>query len=209
MPPGKFIPVFEATGQITQLDEEVLRIVCRDIREVRRRGLPLVPVSVNLSKLHIKKSGILDRVRELTEEYGISQNAISFEITESAAFHDRKSMDSLVSSLHSMGFEVDMDDYGTGSSTLKSLSHTNFDTLKLDKSFIDFIGDKKTDIIIQSTIRMAEKLKMNIIAEGVETEEQVKFLMGSQCFVAQGYYFSRPLDREDYFQKLEGEKGQK
>ena len=209
MPPGKFIPVFEATGQITQLDEEVLRIVCRDIREVRRRGLPLVPVSVNLSKLHIKKSGILDRVRELTEEYGISQNAISFEITESAAFHDRKSMDSLVSSLHSMGFEVDMDDYGTGSSTLKSLSHTNFDTLKLDKSFIDFIGDKKTDIIIQSTIRMAEKLKMNIIAEGVETEEQVKFLMGSQCFVAQGYYFSKPLDREDYFQKLEGEKGQK
>ena len=168
-----------------------------------------MPVSVNLSKLHIKKSGILDRVRELTEEYGISQNAISFEITESAAFHDRKSMDSLVSSLHSMGFEVDMDDYGTGSSTLKSLSHTNFDTLKLDKSFIDFIGDKKTDIIIQSTIRMAEKLKMNIIAEGVETEEQVKFLMGSQCFVAQGYYFSKPLDREDYFQKLEGEKGQK
>lgn len=209
MAPGKFIPVFEATGQITQLDQEVLRMVCRDLRDMKTRGLPMLPVSVNLSKLHLRKQGILNSIREMTEEFGISRNAISFEITESASFHDRESMDSLVGSLHRMGFQVDMDDYGTGSSTLKSLSHTNFDTLKLDKSFIDFIGDQKTDIIIQSTIRMAEQLRMNIIAEGVETEEQVKFLVGNQCFVAQGYYFSKPLTREEYFRKLEGENEQK
>lgn len=197
--PAQFIPEFEKTGQIIALDEEVLRIVCRDIREAKKEGTDMSPVSVNLSKVNILGRETALRIRRITQECDIRAGELSFEITESTAVsHDKEDMDELVDSLHEMGFQVDMDDYGTGSSTLKSLADTHFDTLKLDRSFISLIGSPKMDTIVRSTIHMVEELHMNVVAEGVETQEQVKFLLENQCFTAQGYYFSRPLTGKAY-----------
>ena len=95
-----------------------------------------------------------------------------------------------------------MDDYGTGISSLSSLAATKFDTIKLDKSFVDKIGDDRMDIVIKSTIQMASELQMNIVAEGIETKEQVDFLMENHCYTAQGYYFSRPLQKDTYFEEI-------
>ena len=204
MNPVEFIPVLEENGKIVNLDEEVLRIVCRDLRDMERRNIPIVPVSVNLSKVHLQKAGTADRLEEIVMGARESKQNISFEITESATFGDKRQLMSFVSDLHKKGFMVDMDDYGTGSSTLKSLSYTNFDTLKLDKSFIDNIGTAKMDIILKSTIKMAKELDMKLVAEGVENEEQAKFLLNNDCFVVQGYYFSRPINRDAYTELLCG-----
>ena len=101
-----------------------------------------------------------------------------------------------------MGFGVDMDDYGTGTSTLSSLSSSNFDTLKLDQSFISKIGNEKMDIIVKSTISMVTQLNMNVIAEGIEEKTQVEFLIKNNCYIGQGYYFSKPLHKNDYIKLL-------
>lgn len=202
--PAEFIPVFEGTGQILELDAEVLRHVCEDIRRAREGAVAMGPVSVNLSKLHIMKGDIAERIRQFTEEYKIGPSDLSFEITESAAeSYAGRELESFVERIHTMGFQVDMDDYGTGSSTLKSLAHTHFDTLKLDRSFVGMIGDERMDIILKSTINMARRLNMMIVAEGVESEEQAEFLTENDCFIAQGYYYYRPMPVSEYLEILQ------
>lgn len=200
IPPSRFIPVFESTGQIVELDEMVVRLVCRDIRASKERGLEIGNISVNLSKLHVVRPGITEKIGELAENYGIEPAQLSFEITESAAEgEDRAELVELVSRLQEMGFAVHMDDYGTGSSTLRSLADTHFDVLKLDRSFVSLAGDSRVNIILTSTIQMARLLGMEVVAEGVETKEQAEFLRRNGCHTAQGYYFSRPLCREEFF----------
>lgn len=198
--PDCFIPVFESTGQIVELDERVVRLVCRDIRKARKRRIPLGNISVNLSRLHGIRTGIAERIREITQDTGVSAANLSFEVTESAAEgEEREALINLVQDLQKMGYQVHMDDYGTGSSTLRSLADTHFDVLKLDRSFVSLVGDPRMDIILTSTIQMAEQLGMEVVAEGVETKEQAEFLYAKGCYVAQGYYFSRPLPREEFF----------
>lgn len=196
--PAKFIPVFENNGQIIQLDEEVIKKVCKDIREMSCLGYESYPISVNLSRLHLEHHGIVNTIKELLKKYDVDSSKINFEITESALLNNNKKLNSIVDELHKLGFKVEMDDYGTGISALSSLSESNFDTLKLDKSFIDNIGNEKMDIIIKSTIEMAKALNMKIIAEGIETQDQIEFLVANNCFIGQGYYFSKPIPKSDY-----------
>ena len=160
------------------------------------------PVSVNLSKLNIKKAGIIDQINEIINSYSIDKDAISFEMTESVSINDKEAMNKLIDDLRNMGFKVEIDDYGTGSSTLKTLSDSNFDTLKLDRSFISSIGSDKMNTIVKSTINMANNLNMKIVAEGVESEDQINFLVENNCYIAQGYYFSKPIEKDTYFKKL-------
>lgn len=201
--PGRFIPVFENTGQIVELDEEVLRMVCQDICKARAKGIHIGNVSMNLSKLHVIRPGIVEKIKKITQHCKVGGNDLSFEITESAAEgKGRKELVELVGRIQEMGFLVHMDDYGTGSSTLRSLADTHFDVLKLDRSFINLVGDQRTDIILTSTIHMAECLGMEVVAEGVETKEQVAFLLQNGCRVAQGYYFSKPLQKQAFFNQL-------
>ena len=197
--PSKFIPVFENNGQIIHLDKEVIRQVCKNMDEMRRLGMTIKPISVNLSRVHLENEGIVTYISEMMEKYHIEPKMISFEITESVAIEKNKQLNELVHELHKIGCKVDIDDYGTGSSTLNSLSFSEFDTLKLDKSFIDCIGNQKMNIIIQSTISLAKHLNMEIVVEGVENETQINFLLENQCDVAQGYYFYKPLDKNSYF----------
>ena len=203
LPPGKFIPLFEENGQIIQLDKEIIEIVCKDLNEFKHQGYEIVPVSINLSRLHLNHYGVIDTIETLTKKYNINPKSITFEITESALIDDTISINKIISELHAMGFLVDMDDYGTGTSTLSSLSFSNFDTLKLDQSFISKIGNPKMDIIVKSTIAMVTQLDMSVVAEGVETKEQIDFLLENNCQIGQGYYFSKPLHRSDYLKLLQ------
>lgn len=201
--PGKFIPVFEKNGQIIRLDEEIINLVFQDVKEMKRLHYKVVPISINLSRLHLYQPDAIEKIEELVKKYEIEPSQIVFEITESAVLDDKKSLQCLITRLHQLGFKVDMDDYGTGISSLGSLFSFEFDAIKLDKSFIDHIGDRKMDIIIKSTIQMAKDLNLEIIAEGTETKEQVEFLLQNDCSIAQGFYFSKPLEKLDYFTKLE------
>lgn len=205
--PANFVPIFEKTGQIVELDAEVVRLVCNDICDARRKNICMGNISVNLSKIHISKPGIIEKIRDLTTNSKITGDELSFEITESVTEgKDKDKLTELVEKIHEMGFSVHIDDFGTGSSTLHSLAHTCFDVLKIDRSFVKRVGDPRTDIILISTIHMAECLEMEVVAEGVETEEQVEFLVNNGCNIAQGFYFSKPLSREDFFSVLKEER---
>ena len=201
--PAKFIPVFENNGQIIKLDEAIIELVFKDIYEMKKLGYDIKPISINLSRAHIENFKIVNTIKEFLVKYKIDPKIISFEITESILIEDNDLLNELIFQIHKIGCAVDIDDYGTGNSTLNSLSSSDFNTLKLDKSFIDNIGNPKVDIIIKSTIKMANELNMQIIAEGVETQEQINFLIDNNCNIAQGYYFSKPLDKISYFSLLQ------
>ena len=190
-------------GLMPLLDEEVLRIVCGDIRDMKHRKASFCPVSVNLSRLHVIRTGIVEQICRIVREAQIPAEKLSFEITESVVENEgREELAKLVRTLQEMGFQVYMDDYGTGSSTLRSLADIQFDVLKLDRSFVKLAGDPRIDVILTSTIHMACDLGMEVVAEGVETRKQAEFLLANGCRVAQGYYFSRPLPREEYFRLM-------
>lgn len=197
--PDRFVPALEKLGLASLLDEEVMGIVCRDICEARSRGIPFGPVSVNLSRLHAGRSKITDKFRGITQRHGVGERELSFEITETAAQElEGKEMIRFVERLKGDGYRIAMDDYGMGNSTLRMLRDVRFDILKLDRYFVSRIGEPKSDIILSSTIGMAGALGMEVVAEGVETKEQISFLLEHECYFGQGYYYSRPLPKEEY-----------
>lgn len=197
--PGRFVPALEQMGLMERLDEEVLRMVCRDIREGKRGGYSLGTVSVNLSRIHAKRAGTADRLKEMVERYGVDRHDVSFEITETAEIAAADIvMTEFAGCLQDNGFRIAMDDYGMGGSTLRLLQENCFDILKLDRHFVSRIGDPRTDIILDSTIAMAGRLGLEVVAEGVETLEQSHFLLRHKCYLGQGYYYCRPLDRKRF-----------
>lgn len=200
--PDLFVPALEKKGMMPLLDEEVLRIVCGDIRDAKQKKCRFCPVSVNLSRLHAGRKEITGIFREITEEYGIGKGELSFEITETGeGTDDGERMPQLARYLQGKGFRIAMDDYGMGNSTLKLLQEIRFDILKLDRFFISRIGDPKAEVILASTIAMAEALGLEVIAEGVENREQIRFLLKHGCCYAQGYYYSRPLTKKRYMMR--------
>lgn len=203
--PGKFIPVFESNGQILKLDELVTEIVFKNVTEMQDLGLDIKPISINLSRLHIEHFEIICKIKDTLDKYKINPSYVSFEITESAVIGNNDLVNEIINKLHNLGFKVDIDDYGTGNSTLSSICSSDFDTLKLDKSYIDNIGNPKVNKIISSTIHMANDLSMNVIAEGIENEEQAKFLIENKCYIAQGFYYAKPMNKSDYFKLLKKE----
>ena len=151
---------------------------------------------------------ITEKLKKITEEYEITRDELFFEITETADGAE-DGLPGLVEQLREKGFQIAMDDFGTGNSSLKVLQESHFDILKLDRYFVARIGDPKAEIILASTIAMAGDLGLEVVAEGVETEEQIRFLLGHQCHLAQGYYYSRPLTKEQYikWQKVRNSSG--
>lgn len=204
--PGEFIPCFENNGQIIKLDEVILTTVCRQMKAMERDGLPVVPVSINLSRVHLRYPGIAAKIAQIIDEMRIDPTKLSFEITESALYEDSIPLKDIVSRIHALGCQVDMDDYGTGVSGPNSLANNSFDVLKLDKSFVDKLGDSRMQVVISSTIQMAQQLGMTLIAEGVETSEQVQQLQALGCYLVQGFYYSRPLPEADYRALLASDK---
>lgn len=194
--PNEFIPLFEKNGFIVQLDSYVLETVCKNIRQWILRGNPYVPISVNMSRMHIDSSETVRKLKMITDRYRIPVNFIEFEITESAITKNTGQLNLLLNEMRQLGFRIAMDDFGSGYSTLNLLKDVPIDVLKIDKGF--FRQDKSTrkeHIILESIVDMAHKLEMKVVAEGVENIYQVNFLKMIDCDVVQGYYYSKPIEK--------------
>lgn len=195
--PGKFIPVLENCGLINLLDEEVFRQTCRMQKMLAEEGLPQLPISVNLSRASIFKNDIAMGYAKIAESFGVDPSLVPIEITESAAVRAAMMKD-FAGALIERGFVLHMDDFGSGYSSLASLYNIPFDSIKLDKSLVDFIGSQSGERLLKHTIAFAKESGMSVIAEGVETMEQYLFLKVAGCDAIQGYYFSKPVCEAEF-----------
>ena len=194
MSPGEFIPLFEKNGFIYQLDQYVWEHVCAQLRQWKDRGVPLLPVSVNVSRSDVCHSHLVDVLRGLVEKYDIDPKYLHLEITESAYAENPGQIISAVNQLRSLGFPVEMDDFGSGYSSLNMLSQMELDILKLDMAFVrNEIAKPADQSILGDIIAMAHRMRLGVVAEGVETREQVSRLMAVGCDYVQGYYFAKPM----------------
>ena len=206
LPPSKFIPLFEKNGNIAALDEYVFRAVCEQQQKWQHDGIPLYPISVNISRISLYFGDIVQKYKDIIDSYHLDARYLPLEITESATVNNSE-ISSLIDQFHNAGFTLLLDDFGSGYSSLSSLNVMHFDTIKLDKSLIDYIGDSNGEKLLHSIPHLAQSLGMNITAEGVETAKQVEFLKVEHCTDIQGYYFSKPLPVEQFvqFMKEHGE----
>lgn len=193
--PDQFIPVIDRLGLIYELDMEMLRITCESVRKWLDLGLNPPVLSVNFSRKDIFIPDVEQQIKKVVDSYEIMPAYIEIEITETATEAEYARIIEFVRNLKNMGFRIAVDDFGTGYSSLSLIHNINADTLKIDKSFVTAIHkDAKTEILVSSIINIAERLNMELVAEGVETDEEGRKLMELGCEVAQGYYYSRPTD---------------
>ncbi len=199
--PVSFIPLFEKNGLIANLDEYVFRMVCLQQKKWIDEGKHIFPVSVNISRASLYYDDIVQRYQNILEDAGLKPEMVPLEITESATV-DNSQIKRLVERFHSVGFPIHLDDFGNGYSALSTLNMMRFDTLKLDKGLVDFIGDSNGEKLLGYTIKLAKSLGMRITAEGVEYKNQVDFLQNLECDEIQGYYFSKPLPLAEFEQLI-------
>ncbi len=204
VPPMEFIPALEKEGTICALDMYVFETVCKDIRRWLDYGMNPVRVSVNFSKLHFKEDNFADRILEIIHRQGIPAKCIEIELTEASGFENFENFVEFSKVMRNNGIEVSIDDFGTGYSSLNVLKRMNVDIIKLDKSFIDTIEnkDEQDDVFLKNIVNMINELGMRVVAEGVETDAQVKFLKKIDCSAVQGYYYDRPMPRERFEERL-------
>lgn len=202
VPPNRFIPVLENNGSIAELDQYMFKEVCLHQKAWLDEGKPIVPVSVNLSRIQLADSNFVDAYREILESVGLPPEYVGLEFTESAMFDNEETLRTIVDRLHALGVKVLIDDFGVGYSSMMSLKVIPVDILKVDKSFIDSIGDERGDKIVISIIEFALSLGMSVTAEGVENDNQYRFLRNHRCNDIQGYYFSRPVPAKEYCQRF-------
>ena len=203
--PGRFIPIFEKNGFITEIDHYMISHVAADQKMWLDMGYHPGCVSVNVSRAHFAEKDLAIQIRDMVNAAGCPHDLLEIELTESAFFDDQNAMIETIKALKSFGFKVSMDDFGAGYSSLNSLKDMPLDVLKLDAGF--FRGDKAGDrggIVVAETIKLAKRLHMKTVAEGVEEKEQVEFLASQGCDMIQGYYFAKPMPKSDYMQQLAG-----
>jgi EAL domain-containing protein (putative c-di-GMP-specific phosphodiesterase class I) len=197
--PASFIPLFEDNGFITQLDYYVLDKVCSHLRDMIDRGLYVLPISVNFSREHFKSDALPDHLLKTVEKYKLPPRLIEVEITESCLVNSDHYWLHLLQKIRKIGFGLAMDDFGSGLSSLNLLCDLPFKILKIDKDFFHSkTTHRKERIVISNIVRMAHELDMEVICEGVETKEQAQFLQSIGCFMAQGYYYDRPLPLDEF-----------
>ncbi|MFC0469376.1 EAL domain-containing protein [Halalkalibacter kiskunsagensis] len=196
--PGKFISIAEETGLINTIGEWVLREACFQKKKWIDNGFPAVPVSVNLSTKQFLKRSIVEIVSDILQASELPPHLLELEVTESITIDIQRTSDSL-KRLQSLGVQISLDDFGTGYSSLQYVSQLPIQELKIDQSFVRNIGNgKHNEGIISMIINLAHFLKISVIAEGVETKEQLDYLVGLKCDKVQGYYFSKPLSVVDF-----------
>lgn len=205
--PDEFIPLIERSGQIVEVDYYVYRQVFSFLADRLKEGKRVVPISVNVSRVHLNRMHILEYVKELLEEFQVPCSLVEFELTESIYLEDTERALELIKGLHKMGFKISMDDFGSGYSSLNLLSKLPIDIIKLDRVFLKEGEMQENDrIIISCVVDMAKRLKITSLCEGVETQEQCNYLKEVGCQMQQGFYFSRPIPQE-VFEKLLEEEG--
>jgi len=201
IPPGAFIGLFEQDGLIRILDEYVFRKVCIQQKDWLTAGRNVVPVSVNLSRASLFFKTVPDQYKWIAEKIGLNTKYVPIEITESATITNAE-LNAMAQKFYDAGFPLHMDDFGSGYSSMASLNTMHFDTLKIDKSLIDFIGNYSGDRLLVHTIALAKELGMHVTAEGVEKTEQVTFLQDLNCDSIQGFFFSKPMPLQDFEQLM-------
>lgn len=200
--PGEFIPVFESNGFIIRLDEYVWESVCRLLRKWMDEGKNPVALSVNVSRADLLKGAVAKKLASLIEKYALTPELLRVEVTESAYMDNPQKLIMEIEELHKAGFVVEMDDFGSGYSSLNTLKDVPINVLKTDLKFLSGTGiEERKNKILDSVVDMAHQMGMTVIAEGVETEEQAGYLLQLDCKYMQGFYFSRPIPVEE-FEKL-------
>lgn len=201
--PGEFVPILEQSKLICLLDFYMLEHVCRDIRRWLDEGKKVVTVSVNLSRIHMGDMDLLENILAIIDKYQVPHQYIEIELTETGTDVDFKNLKTLVSGLRGAGISTSVDDFGTGYSSINLIRELPWSVLKIDKSFLP--GKEEDDqklIMIKHLIALAQDMNIECIVEGVETVEQVKLLKESNCYLAQGYYFDKPLPVQEFEEKL-------
>ena len=200
VPPPAFVPVLEKYGFIPDLDKYIWESVCRWCRRCLDAGLPLIPVSVNVSQVDIFTMNVAEHFCDLVDHYRLPRTALKIEITESVCGEDSEKVRQTVSTLREYGFVVLMDDFGSGYSSLNMLHELNIDVIKLDAYFLHLgdTSDRKGMRILESIVSMAKTLALPIIVEGVETQAQQEYLMSLGCQYMQGYFFYKPMPAESF-----------
>ena len=197
--PGVFIPALEQSGKVSRVDMYMAENVFGMLMKNSRDGLPLVPVSINLSRVDFYDPILLERVKEILDSSEFPQGAAKIEITESAYANLEKNALDFLKIMKEKKVKILLDDYGSGMSSLSTLESYEFDTIKLDIGFVRKIGQSdKAETIIKSTINMAHAFGADVIAEGVENEQQLAFLSDAGCDMIQGYYFYRPMPEDEF-----------
>lgn len=199
IPPIDFIPLFEKNGFILKLDEYMWEEACKTIRNWIDEGRKPIPLSVNISRYHIKHNDLETVLMNLINRYDLTPDMLILEITESLFLDKPEELNRVLVRLQNLGFKLEVDDFGSGFSSLNLIRNISVDTIKIDKEFLDNeIASEKGKIVVNHTIDMAKDLKLQVVAEGVETKEHVDFLRTSRCDIAQGYYFARPMPIEEF-----------
>jgi len=199
IPPARFIPVAEDTGLIVEIGDWLLRAVSQQVRAWGEQGLPAIPVSVNVSGAQVRQRKLFDSVRRALEASGIPPSSLVVELTESILMDDATGNVEMLAKLKETGIRLSMDDFGTGYSSLTYLKRFPIDELKIDRAFISGVpAERDSMAIVAAIIAMARALGLKVVAEGVETEEQLKFLRSLRCDAYQGYYCSRPVPSEPF-----------
>ncbi|MBQ9605587.1 MAG: EAL domain-containing protein [Lachnospiraceae bacterium] len=197
--PVDFIPLFESTGQICEIDRYVWQEAARQIAEWRDKYGTTLPVSVNLSRVDIQDPTLEGTLDELVSKYGLEREVFKLEVTESAYTENAGQLDEVIRELREKGHEIEMDDFGSGYSSLGMLSSMPVDVLKMDRAFIQNIEYSEKDMrLVELILDIAKNLQVHVVAEGVETEKQMMMLKQAGCELVQGYYFSRPLAPEEF-----------
>jgi len=204
IPPSDFIGIAESSGLIIPIGEWVLRTACAQARKWQDAGLRRVPVAVNVSAVQFRQKGFCDLIRGVLEETGLEPKYLELELTEGLLLSNADLMFMVSHELREMGVKLAIDDFGTGYSSLSYLRHFKVNRLKIDRSFVrDVSGNSNDAAITTAIINMAKALNLSVLAEGVESAEQLDFLRGQDCYEMQGYYFSMPVEVEEIGVKLQ------
>jgi len=204
MSPMQFIPIAEESGMIGPIGQWVLREACTQVQAWHQSGLPLLPISVNISPVEFRNKDFIRGLSDILDETGLHPQYLELELTESVLLQNAESISSMLYSLKDMGVQLSIDDFGTGYSNLSYLKHFPIDTLKIDQSFVHDVNDDMDDAtIVRAIVGMAESLKLRTVAEGVETTEHLAFLQALQCNEGQGYFFGRPVYARSFTTILE------
>ncbi len=197
--PGAFIPVAEQGGLIVDLGEWVIRAACRQLREFKDAGAPLMKVAVNISSVQFRRGNLIECTKNILKETGANPEQLEFEITESVVMTDVEKAIKTMQELHALGVRLSMDDFGTGYSSLSYLRQFPIQKIKIDKSFVQDIEEEEDSMeIVHAIIGLSRSLNITVVAEGVETKGQLEKLREAGCELVQGFYFGRPMFSEDF-----------
>ena len=198
--PDQFIPLAEELGLMTPLGDLILEMACMQIADWQRQDLPVLRVAVNLSARQFKQADLLEHVNMWIERAGVDPALLELELTETSIMHDAESAAKILGRLSEAGMRVTIDDFGTGYSSLAYLKSFPLDALKIDRSFVrDITEDASDAAIVRTIIALARHLGLHVVAEGVETTEQLDFLRANSCRFAQGFHFSPPVSADEVF----------